>query len=138
MIKISKSLQTEIISLARAASPIEACGYQAGVPGEAREVIPMQNVDQSPEHFSFDPVEQFRALKKVRNQGLQLIAVYHSHPASPARMSEEDIRLANDPDMVYVIVSLLGPEPQIRGFQVVARQVIEVPVIDGEGDDLDE
>lgn len=131
MIEIAKSIQTEMVRLAKTASPIEACGYLAGVGAQVRELIPMQNADHSPEHFSFDPAEQFQAVKKARSKGLRLIAVYHSHPATPARMSEEDIRLANDPEMVFVIVSLLESEPVIRAFRVVAKQVAEIPITTG-------
>jgi len=44
------------------------------------------------------------------------VAVYHSHPVTPARMSAEDIRLANDPTMVYLIYSLASNE--LKGFSV--------------------
>lgn len=97
-------------------APVEACGYLAGKNGSIKTAFPMSNADQSTEHFTLDPREQFRVLKQVREKGLELLAVYHSHPASPARMSEEDKRLACDPDMIYVIYSLRDGE--IRGFRV--------------------
>ena len=66
----------------------------------------MTNIDNEPDHFSFEPKEQFAAVKDARNQGLSLMAVYHSHPETPARPSQEDLRLLKDPNMIYVIVSL--------------------------------
>lgn len=128
MLKITPNVRQEMIDLAVKESPIEACGYLAGVDDRVIFTIPMTNVDRSPEHFSFAPQEQFQAVKTARAQGLQLLAVFHSHPASPARMSEEDIRLANDPEMIYIIVSLLEIEPVIRGFKAVSGVITEVPI----------
>jgi proteasome lid subunit RPN8/RPN11 len=75
-------------------------------------------MDQSRVHFSFDPGEQFATVKKSRNDGLKVLAVYHSHPETPARPSEEDIRLAFDSEISYVIVSLCGEQETVRSFQI--------------------
>ena len=116
MIKITKEILEQIIRHGREEAPIEACGYLAGTNGEAVQSYRLRNIDRSPEHFSFDPAEQFEALKKARAENLRLIAVYHSHPASPARPSEEDIKLAYDPDIHYIIVSLLNEPPDVKSF----------------------
>lgn len=55
-------------------------------------------------------------------------AVYHSHPATPARPSAEDIRLANDPSISYVIVSLAGPEADVKSFLIHNGQVSPEPL----------
>jgi len=78
----------------------------------------MTNVDHSPEHFSFDPAEQFQTLRSARDAGLELIANYHSHPSTPSRPSEEDIRLAYDPEIIYIIVSLASEVPVIKAFRI--------------------
>ena len=49
---------------------------------------------------------------------MQLIGVYHSNPESPARLSAEDIRLFNDPEPVYIIVSLKYNVVNVAGFKV--------------------
>jgi proteasome lid subunit RPN8/RPN11 len=125
--KLPAGILAGIMHQARAEAPNEACGYIAGAGDSAKLAIPMRNVDSSPEHYSFDPREQFEAAKLARASGLDLVAVYHSHPATPARMSEEDIRLANDSSMVYLIYSLA--QDRIRGFRVSREKVVdEVPV----------
>lgn len=130
MLKIPAACRAELIRVARQDSPIETCGYLSGVDNEVKEVIPLTNIDHSPEHFSFDPKEQFQVVKAARAKGYRLLAVYHSHPASPARLSQEDLRFLNDPHLFYLIVSLLNPEvPDIRAFQVAAREVSEVPIL---------
>jgi proteasome lid subunit RPN8/RPN11 len=82
----------------------------------------MTNVDHSPEHFSFDPKEQFQAVKRARSLGLELVGVYHSHPATPARMSNEDIRLANDVSLRYLIYS--RPDNRIQAFAVTRHKAV--------------
>lgn len=121
MIHITQNLIDEIREQALSEMPNEACGYLAGVITESgerrvRKRIPMTNVDASPKHFSFAPKEQFAAVKQARNEELQLVSVYHSHPETPARMSAEDIRLANDTQTVYLIYSVLGNV--LKGFTI--------------------
>ncbi len=76
----------------------------------------MTNMDASPEHFSFDPKEQFAAIRYARSNSLQVIANWHSHPETPSRPSAEDIRLAYDPDILYFILSLAAEEPVLKAF----------------------
>jgi proteasome lid subunit RPN8/RPN11 len=79
----------------------------------------LTNADASPEHFSMVPAEQFAALKDMRANGIEMLAAWHSHPATPARMSAEDLRLAHAPGLIHVILSLAIPgQPQIRAFTV--------------------
>ncbi|MDD3343414.1 MAG: M67 family metallopeptidase [Sulfurospirillaceae bacterium] len=124
MIKIPQSVYDEIVAHALKDNPIEACGYLAGINGEVKYAIPMKNRDASHEHFSFDPQEQFDAFKKTQKEGLRLISVYHSHPETPARPSEEDIRLAYDPNVSYIIVSLAGNEPDMKSF-IIKNKTVE-------------
>ena len=98
--------------------PNEARGYLAGSDGEVTYSYQLTNVDHSPEHFSFDPSEQFKAVKDARNKGLQILANYHSHPETPSRPSQEDIRLAYDPEIGYVIISLAAAEPVVKSFRI--------------------
>jgi len=116
MLTIERAVLDEIIAHARADAPIEACGYLAEHDGIVTRAIRLTNVDASAEHFSLDPKEQFSAVRQLRVEGLRLRAVYHSHPASPARPSQEDIRLALDPSTSYVIISLEDPGPTVKSF----------------------
>lgn len=91
-------------------------------------IFRLKNVDASPEHFSFAPAEQFAAVRQMRAAGVRLRAVYHSHPATPARPSIEDIRLANDPALSYVIVSLAGELPEVKSFRIRDGQAAVEPL----------
>jgi proteasome lid subunit RPN8/RPN11 len=108
-----------MLAAAKAAAPLEACGLCGGRDGRVTEFHPLTNADASGEHFSMLPQEQFKAVKAMRASGSGMLAIWHSHPASPARMSEEDLRLAFTPETVYLITSLAGPDgPVLRGFTV--------------------
>ena len=132
--KIKRSVAGRIIAHAKEKAPIEACGYLAGKNGVALKNYEMTNTDASGEHFSMDPGEQFEVLKKSRNEGLDLLAVYHSHPATPARLSEEDIKLAYDRDLIYVIVSLALKQEEVKAFRILEDGISEeaLEVIDDE------
>ncbi len=116
--KIPTCIVEAIYAQAAQEAPIEACGYLAGENDNVSVHYPMTNIDRSAEHFSFDPKEQFAVIKQVREEGLDILAVYHSHPETPARPSQEDIRLAYDPTIVYVIASLAEDRRTIKAFRI--------------------
>ena len=116
--KMPKEIVEKIFVQGLREAPNEACGYLAGTGGTVVKAIALTNVDHSPEHFSLDPKEQFAAVRQLRAEGLEILAVYHTHPETPARPSEEDIRLAYDPSVIYVIASLLQGGRDIRAFRI--------------------
>lgn len=116
MIEIPQSIINAIFKQAYNELPNEACGLLTGADGIVKKQYALTNIDHSPEHFSFDPQEQFNVLKDARKNGQKIIANYHSHPETPARPSEEDIRLAYDPNIIYIIVSLAEETPVIKAF----------------------
>lgn len=122
---IPQEIKDELIAQARRDAPLETCGLLLGRDDDVVEHYPMENVDHSAEHFSFDPAQQFAALRHARARGLQILANWHSHPASPARPSQEDLRLANDPTIRYAILSLQGDEPMLRSFRVKDGTVVD-------------
>jgi proteasome lid subunit RPN8/RPN11 len=121
--KIRKKVMEEIIGHARRDAPVEACGYLAGKDDVIALHYELTNTDKSREHFSFDPKEQFETARKARANGLELYAVYHSHPETPARPSKEDVKLAFDPDISYVIVSLADGKEAINSFKIANGKV---------------
>lgn len=125
---IPQEVIEELIAQARHDAPNEACGYLLGKSTESGDVVTenywMENQDHSAEHFSFAPKDQFEALKYARAKGLKILANWHSHPASPSRPSEEDIRLANDPSIRYAILSLFEGV-HLNSFRIIKGQIVE-------------
>ena len=126
---ISKEIIDQLIAQARQDAPNETCGYLLGVSIDGVDTVTenywMENIDHSPEHFSFAPKDQFAALRYARSKGLRILANWHSHPASPSRPSQEDLRLANDPTIRYAILSLLDGEPKLNSFKIIKGEVVE-------------
>lgn len=118
MLQIPKHIVNNLFDHAENGLPEEVCGYLAGRGREVTKQFRLTNIDHSNEHFSFDPAEQFQVVREARKEGLEILANYHSHPVTPARPSEEDIRLAFDPNISYVIVSLAAEIPVVKSFRI--------------------
>jgi proteasome lid subunit RPN8/RPN11 len=134
MLNLGPEFFGQMIAHAREGLPNESCGLFAGTidktlidnmsndeTDETKEktvkaVYCLKNMDESPEHFSMAPEDQFRAISDMRKRGLILLGNFHSHPSTPARPSEEDIRLAFDPSLSYIIISLKDSEPVLKSF----------------------
>jgi proteasome lid subunit RPN8/RPN11 len=126
MLHLTAEQREAIIAHARAEAPLEACGLLAGTDGCVQQLYRLANSEQGPLSYRLDPLEQLRAFEDMEAQGWELLAIYHSHPASPAYPSPRDVDLAYYPDAVYVIVSLLDPaRPVLRGFRIVEGRVSE-------------
>ena len=118
-----------MLKQAEAEAPIEACGILAGSDSKVEKLYKMTNADKRSDHFLMEPAEQFKVVKDIRSAGLKMLAIYHSHPATPARLSQEDIRLSLTPDVTYVIVSLRESScPAVKGFLIDDGNITEVPV----------
>ena len=116
----------EMAVYAKSKLPEEVCGLIAGTwEGEQKyieKVYYLTNTDHSREHFSMDPKEQLAAVKDMRAKGLTPLGNWHSHPETPARPSQEDIRLAYDKQASYLILSLMEEShPVLHSFHVVSE-----------------
>ena len=118
MLAIPRTIYEAVLAHGRAGFPQETCGILGGNAGLVSEFYPMTNTDQSREHFMMEPKEQFAVARDLRAKGKTMLAVYHSHPDTPARPSAEDIRLARKPGVATVILSLAGPDPVLKSFRI--------------------
>src|SRR6202021_1543303 len=97
--------------------PNETCGAMLGVDGaegrEIRALFPLTNRrDDSPRNRFSITADDFRSAERAaKEQGLELIGWYHSHPDHPAKPSEYDREHAW-PWYSYVIVSVDGGVPK--------------------------
>ena len=122
--KIQQSVYDQVIAYLQTDTSIELCGYLGiNEDGVVVKHYELTNVDNSIDHFTMDPKEQFAAIKEMRKAGLKPVANFHSHPLTPARPSDEDIRLAYDPTISYVIVSLAGDTPDMKSFKIKGGEV---------------
>lgn len=108
--------------------PNECCGYITGQNDQCKTLYKMTNVEASPDYFEFAPKEQFHVIKTARKSGEIPLVVYHSHPESPARLSQKDLELLTDPEMVYLIVSLKNKTPDLKAFRIIDQKVFNVMI----------
>jgi proteasome lid subunit RPN8/RPN11 len=119
MLEIPEKIHQAVLDHAQGGFPLEVCGILGGSGGVVTSHYPMTNTDASNEHFMMDPKEQFAVVKALRASGEEMVAIYHSHPESPARPSQEDIRLALTPNVFHLIVSLEEREtPVAKAFRI--------------------
>ena len=128
-LEIPITIFQQMVAQAKALAPIEDCGILAGSNGKVEKYYQMTNTDNSSTHYMMDPKEQFAAVKDIRSSGLEMLAIYHSHPETPARPSAVDIRLSFTPNVIYVIVSLQNNNGSVvKGFHIAGNNVTEVPI----------
>lgn len=126
-LRIPNHIYEDIIEQARTEAPVEACGILAGREGMAEKIYKMANAENRTDYFMMAPEQQFAVIKDIRANSLDMLAIYHSHPETPARPSDEDIKMALTPNVVYVILSLAGNNgPVIKGFEIEDGKATEV------------
>lgn len=106
-------------------APLEACGLLAGRDARVEKIIPIRNQAGSPVRFMMDPYEQLQALEWIDMQSLELVGIFHSHPAGPETVSATDIREAAYA-VVHLIWSWSGETWKVRGFWIEQGEVQEV------------
>ena len=116
---IPAAMRDEIVAHARAGLPNEACGIIAGVDGRAERFFPALPDEPSPYYYRIESRDQIRIMNEIDDAGLDLIGIYHSHVSSPAYPSRTDAEQAFWPDAVYLIVSLAGDAPELKGYRIV-------------------
>jgi proteasome lid subunit RPN8/RPN11 len=109
--------------------PEEACGVLGGTENRVEEVVPVTNQLHSPTRFRMAPEEQLRAFKKLEDQGQEMLAFFHSHPAGPSVPSETDLVEFLYPGVLSVICSPAQNGWQARAFQLDDRVVVEVTMV---------
>lgn len=124
------ALRSKMVAHARACLPNEACGLVGGRGEEAVVFQPCVNVLASPTRYRIDPLEILRTLERFDREGLELVGIFHSHPATPAWPSATDVAEAYYPEAVYLIASLAQAPPALRGFRIVDGRVTEVRLAD--------
>jgi len=120
----------QMLAQVQAAYPLEACGLLAGQGERAAQLYPIDNILRSPTAFEMDPLQQVEAMLQIEAQGLELVAIYHSHPHGPQKPSSTDVARAYYPETVQLIISLQEHRrPVTRAFTIVDGRVREIPFL---------
>jgi proteasome lid subunit RPN8/RPN11 len=81
-----------------------------------------------------DPIEQYKLVTAIEDEGLDLGAIYHSHTRSDPVPSQTDVNLARlgdgdtpaFPGTLYLIVGVKGNDDDLRLWSIVGNQVEQV------------
>jgi proteasome lid subunit RPN8/RPN11 len=117
----------EIREQVKEQQPLEACGLLAGKNDRVEKIITVTNQAESPVRFVMDPYEQLNAFNWMESNGLDLLGIYHSHPAGPETASPTDIAEAAY-EVTHVIVSPGADGWQARGFWIERGVASEIPI----------
>ena len=125
----------EMIEHCRRDDPNEACGYLVGRGVQVEQAIPLKNIHASPSSYEMDPKEQLQVQRRLRAEGLEHVAIYHSHVATEAYPSRRDIDRATAVqdffDRFYLLVTLKDSgKIRARAFKIRDGQVTEEEIVE--------
>jgi aspartate racemase len=128
-LRISERLFGEMVEHLMQSRPNEGCGLIAFDASAPVHIYPGTNILKSPTRYRMDDVEVLRAVDDMARHNWWLGAIYHSHPNSPAVPSTTDLREANWPDALMIIVSLMDERPEARVYRVQGqRAYVEIGI----------
>jgi proteasome lid subunit RPN8/RPN11 len=110
MIFLDEPILKRLISIAEA-SDEECCGFIFGSDNrDTRHVMAVIEVKNNStfdkrEHFEISPLDYMQAERFAEFNKMNLLGIFHSHPASPAIPSQTDLKAAQ-PYFSYFILSL--------------------------------
>lgn len=127
--RITSAALEEMTAHCRKEYPNEACGYLAGNKDQVTRVFAIRNDAASPTWYEMNAVDQIRAQKQIRQDGLEHLGAYHSHVATEAYPSPRDIERATAVqdffDGHYLLVTLKDSLPRARAFRIRDGNVTE-------------
>jgi len=127
VLTVTAEVYDAMVAHCRVDAPNEACGLLAGVHPVAGLFYPLANSEASPTRYNADPQELIRAYQDLRAREAEILAIYHSHPASSPLPSRTDLRTNHYGDLPRVIVSLVSEPPEVRVWRLDAESYREVP-----------
>ena len=116
-------IRQALVEHAQAELPNEACGLVLLRDGVAQRYVPGRNTAASPYRFELevDPETWF-----LEDEGYEL-AVFHSHPSSPARPSRTDVEnIGLWQGKPYLILSAASGD--LAAFTIEGRRISSVPL----------
>jgi proteasome lid subunit RPN8/RPN11 len=125
MLTVPAALIDEMIAHAKAEAPNECVGMLAGQDGVVTLRFPLVNALASPTRFESEAHSLFEAHKAARAEGIEFLAVYHSHPASPPVPSKHDIADRWGDEVLTIIISLATEPAEVKAWRWMGKRFKE-------------
>ena len=103
-ISLTKRQLDQLATISESQQPNESVALLLGKQGAVTRIEPMQNVDSSKVSFSVNPSELIRCYDTAENEGLEILAIFHSHPGEP-NPSPKDLAYMELNPVVWIIYS---------------------------------
>jgi [CysO sulfur-carrier protein]-S-L-cysteine hydrolase len=122
-ITVPRKQIAEMIAHALEQDPEECCGFLLGTGDTVSRSRPVANVhDNKISRYTMDPVDIARIEREADEQGLELVAIYHSHTYTQGYPSKTDVNNAVESGWLgpyYVLVSLVEKtRPVVRAYRI--------------------
>lgn len=118
-----------LLAEARRQPEVECCGLLAGRDRVISVVLPARNALRSATAYEIAPAELFALFRRMRDERLDHLGIYHSHPRGDNAPSARDLDRAFYPDTAYFIVS---PRPDalrpVRAFRIAGGRAAELAI----------
>jgi len=112
-VRILAAVLNELQEFAAENGVHECCGLLAGRDGTITKALPARNAAANPAtSYEIAPEDVFRLIREIREDGLQMMGIYHSHPKGKNEPSARDIELAYYPGAAYFIITPTGVPPE--------------------------
>jgi proteasome lid subunit RPN8/RPN11 len=129
-ILVRAEILEEMLRQARRDPAMECCGLLAGRDSVITTIFPTPNALASGTAYEIDPRELFRLFRLMREQSLEHLGQYHSHPTTENVPSPRDIQQAYYPEQPYFIVSPnAGAANPVRAFLIHDRAARELEIV---------
>ncbi len=128
---LSRSLLDAAIAHARAVLPNECCGLLAGsADGRVTRHFPIRNDLASSTEYLTNARDLLDALKASRADDIEVLVIYHSHPASAAIPSKTDLENNTwGETAMHVIVGLASNQATVRGWWLGENRFQEAEIV---------
>lgn len=122
-IRLNGDKADSLTSLAKDSLPWESCALLLGETSTENldeivvtDVIEVNNSDFSPVSFSIDPEDLIKAYQESESRNLQVVGIFHSHPAEPFPSSTDKKYMKLNP-VVWLIYSTVTNESRAFIFE---------------------
>jgi len=133
MLMLPQAVLGQMADHLTACLPEEGCGLLGGQGQTAVQCVAVENALHSPVRFRMQAMEQFSAMMRFDAAGLELLAIFHSHPRGPGNPSATDVAEFYYPGVLVLICAPYGLGAARRGVLRVGNWQITGYQIEPEG-----
>jgi proteasome lid subunit RPN8/RPN11 len=131
-LRMDRTCASQMLEHAGRAFPDECVGFLAGIGGKVSLVIPLPN-SAGKKSFFVEPYEQYLAEKRIKENQVDLLAIYHSHPHGCACLSETDLHFARRWNCLQVVIAIAAAcdlSTQVKAFKLLpVHGQTEIPIV---------